>query len=731
MVNNFTHAHIIASGSQAKKAATLLADEIRIRIGELPEISESITQDNYILLSIKDESSSDAFCLSHENGAVVITAHRLRGLIYGYSCFLRKAEVKNKEIYLKNNITCSKAPSMKIRGHQLSYTDMNNTYEAWDFKTFRRYILDLMAFGVNMIEGTAAVADEKKNRLMKYDLDEAMDGESAICKELDLDFSVWHPLTTKLTDEETVENVREIYKNTPKLDVLFTPGGDPGDLKCEDFISRSIKMKNELKKKFPDIQLWPSAQAPHEYPDWGEKFKAEMAKLPEEIDGVIYGPNHAMPLDEMRRSLNIKYPIRFYPDVAHNVRCEIPVHFDRNDWHYAFASTLSREAVNPRPNEYRLLHMMTRQYLCGSVSYSEGVNDDVNKMIFSDMDFDFDCDIRESIRDYARLFLWQADTEKMTDALFGLEQNWEGDPAVNSSIDNTYNAFCDIMMNSPQLMNNWRFVLHLFRAECDKAVRDRRIYELNLIEKARIMTSLGKTEEAATILSSEFPDEYILLRNDLNLLAESLSKLIGIQLDVKNFGGMSWERGCTLDTIDNPVTDRRYLLAKFNENHTAEYLNDLFNRNKVDSDEYYFSFAEHGFAVCGKQEGEFYMDFEGDSNFDASIPMCMTNVYDHFNFKTEVAGLTGGDYILRVTYKSRPNKNIIHHKVSVNGNVIHDGEQYGGYRDTAYEKKFLADGFVSVVYDIKKDYIINGCAELEITEPLDGFMISEFRFTKA
>ena len=124
------------------------------------------------------------------------------------------------------------------------------------------------------------------------------------------------------------------------------------------------------------------------------------------------------------------------------------------------------------------------------------------------------------------------------------------------------------------------------------------------------------------------------------------------------------------------------------------------------------------------------MNFCGDSNFEAKLPMCMTKVYDHFNFKTKVAGLTGGDYILRITYKSRPNKSIIHHRITVNDNVVHDGGQFGGVRDVEFEKKYLASGFESIVYDIKEKWLVNGCAELEITEPLDGFMFSEFWFRK-
>lgn len=410
------------------------------------------------------------------------------------------------------------------------------------------------------------------------------------------------------------------------------------------------------------------------------------------------------------------------------MRCEIPVHFDRDDWHYAYASTLSREAINPRPSEYRLIHRLTKQYVCGSVSYSEGVNDDVNKFVFGALDFDPDADLREILRDYARAFFPGEDCEKIVDVIFGMEQSWNGDPAENWSVENVYRAL--IEMKSDKLMKNWRYVLFLFRASCDKIVRDRRIFELDLIDDARTQIRKGNIELAKEILSTDFDEEYKDLRAELFPLAEKLFNLIGMQLDVEHFGGMNVERGCVLDTIDMPVTDRNYLLNKIKSHPDSDYLAEIFDRNRVEKDEYYFSFAEHGFEVCGKQKGEFYMNFQGDDNADARLPMCITKVYDHFNFNCNVAGLTGGDYKLRVTYKSRPNEKINYHKITVNGNVIYDGPQFGGRRDGEYEKKFLADGYQSIVYDVPKDFLQNGCAELEITEPLDGFMISEFRFVK-
>ena len=725
---DFSDFKIVADSPTEIKAAELFAEEIEIRAGFLPEIVNEAPAGNFVSLIIEDESESEEYKVSHDDDKIFITAHRLRSLIYGFAEFIKAAVYEGKKIYLVKNISISRVPSMKIRGHQLSYTDMNNTVDMWGKAEYERYIRDLMLFGTNMVEADSGVREEKST-LMRFSQKEMLIAMSEICVEYDIDLSVWHELWSKDSDEETMAKMHKLYDDLPKLDVLFPPGGDPGDMQGEAFVQRCVKMKREMQKVFPNIQMWPSAQAPHEYPDWGERFVKEMAKCPEEIDGVIYGPNHAMPLDELRRKIDKRYPIRLYPDIGHNVRCETPVHFDRDDWHYALAATLSREAVNPRPSEYRLYHRITRQYAVGSVTYSEGVNDDLNKCVWGAMDLDFNYDLREIVKDYCRTFFPGADTDAIAELLISLEQNWSCDPVENGNIKANFDGFVAVANDYPHLMNNWRFVLHLFRAYCDNLVRDRRIFELGLIREAEVLIRKGDVDGAINILSTDFSDEYKLNRQKIDEYAELLFNQIGIQLDVEHYHGMSWERGCTLMTIDNPVTDRRYLLDKLQKKPENALL--YIDRDKVAHDEYYFSFAEHGFDVCGKQKGEFYMNFRGDQNFKAELPMCITKVFDHFNFDTTVSGLTSGDYKLRITYKTNPNDAIIHHKVTINGNVIHDGKQYGGVRDEEFEKLYLANGFASVVYDIPEKFIVNGSATLEITEPIDGFMISEYWFTKA
>lgn len=724
----FDRISVCAADAVSEKAAEILKDELSKRFGTLP-VSSGISDEKCIELKLEELSDSEEYTVSQCGTHITVCAHRLRGLIYAIGLFLRKCEISGKTLSLPRNISGKYEPVKKVRGHGICYTNMSNSYEAWDRNQLRQYIIELMFFGINTVEASFS-RNDRRTELMKYSYEESLCNTSRICEELDINLTVWYALTKKISAEETVSDMLRLFGDSPKINSLFLPGGDPGDMQAEDFALMCRKIKAGLKGKYPSLELWPSAQAPHEYPDWGERFKKVMEENPEEFDGVIFGPNHAMPLSEMRRSIDCRYPIHMYPDIGHNVRCETPVRFYDDDWHYAYASTLSRESVNPRPFDYRRYHAVTSRYLEGSVSYSEGVNDDINKAVWTSLDVNPDCSIREVLKDYSRLFFVNSAPDTVADIIFGLEQSWSCDPAESSTVDNTYRLIKNIAASDPSLCENWRYLLLLFRGQCDKLVRDRRLFELNLIEEAKQEISLGNISEAKKILETEFPEEYRSMRDELFPLAEKLFRLIGMQLDVAHFGGLNWERGCVLDTIDMPVTDRRYLLQKITEHSDKDYLTDIINRNHVQRDEFYFSFAEHGFAVCGRQEGEFYIDFRGDMNSDASMPMCMLKNYDHFNFKTEIAGLTGGDYILRVTYKESCADGKGQLKITADGNTVYSGPRPGGRRDTEYEQKYLAPGYVSVVYDVDKSFIHNGCTVLEMTEPEDGFVMNEFRFTK-
>ncbi|MBR6786145.1 MAG: hypothetical protein IKM25_07855 [Clostridia bacterium] len=721
----------------SKKAAELFSDELKNRLSDITVEYCEKSKANFAF-EHDDTLSKDSYRIDCAENCISVFASGIRGFIFGFGMFLRKIEKDGEAIILADNISGTYVPDKAIRGHQIGYRTTPNTYDAWSYEDYRRYYLDMMFFGSNTVEHIPYERGvSKRNRLMKYDEEEFLVKATEMADEFDLDVSLWHPNNDGETVEFAAERRGKLYEKIPRLNVVFPPGGDPGEYPPEEFVLRCREIAKAAKASHPDVQMWPSAQQPHSFPDWGVRFITEMEKLPDEINGVIIGPNKAFPIDELRRRLPAKYPLRLYPDITHNVRCEYPVHFDRDDWHFALTTGLSRECTNPRPREYRLIHRLTRPYVVGSVSYSEGITDDVNKAVWADMDFFPDCDLNTTLLDYCRLFFFGADAQKAADGIMLLELNWQCDPAENPSIDNTLRLFKELSADYPFLNDNWRFLQLLMRAKCDWVLRRRRLFELELIKKATREIRNGNLEIAKSILLADFDDNYKKERDDITALAKRLFELIGLQSDIENYCADNWERGAILETMDLPITDRKWLLGRLDaaaETSDAQsYMLKILDRNKVDSDEYYFSVALNGLEQCGvSQTGEVYMNFQGDrpNVNNGQMPVCMFKVYDNLTFKCKIGGLTADcDYTLRITYANR--KIDSHsHKITVNGNLIYEGTQFGGESDESYDKAMLCDGFVSASYTIHKETLVNGCAELEISEPEMGVMFSEFIIKK-
>lgn len=734
---NFNEILIFSQTDAEKKAAELLSEEIRIRTGKAAKLCSEKQNANFVF-ETKSDVPRDGYEIDCTGSAVCVYASGIRGFIYGMGMFLRKLIPVCGVPALSEDISGIYSPDKQIRGHQIGYRTTPNTYDAWSVEDYRRYYLDMMFFGTNIVEHIPYEKGvSKRNRLMKYDEEEFLVDASKMADEFDLDVSLWHPNNDGETVEQAAERRGKLYETVPRLNVVFPPGGDPGEFNADEFVLRCKEISKALKRSHPQAQMWPSAQQPHSIPTWGETFLEEMNKQPEEIDGVITGPNAAFPLDVLRRRLPSKFPIRLYPDVTHNVRCEYPVHFDRDDWHFALATGLSRESTNPRPREYRLIHRLTRRYIVGSVSYSEGVNDDVNKMVWADMDYFPNCELRTSLLDYCRLFFYGANPEKLADGILALELNWQCDPAENPTIDTTLEIFETAEKEYPFLSENWRFLQLLMRAKCDYVVRHRRIFELELIKLAEKEINKGNLLAAKAILETDYDGNYKKERADIDYLAKRLFELIGMQLDVEHYCADSWERGAVLETIDLPVTDRKWLLGRLNaaenEQSPEAFMQEAINRNIVRSDEYYFSVAQNGLEECGvAQQSGMYMNFQGDrpSVNNGAMPTSMFKVYDNLSFRCKVGGLDfDGDYRLRITYLSKKIPQLSGHKITANGHVVYEGTQFGGEKDEAFDSAFVAPGFETATYVLPKEYIENGCVDLEFSEPVMGVMFCEFWIT--
>ena len=85
--------------------------------------------------------------------------------------------------------------------------------------------------------------------------------------------------------------------------------------------------------------------------------------------------------NSLGRRLPKPYQLRWYPDITHCVRRQYQV-----PWmDPALGLTIGREPVNPRPVDYTQIYHMDYTFTDGFLSYSDGVNDDFNKCLWSQL----------------------------------------------------------------------------------------------------------------------------------------------------------------------------------------------------------------------------------------------------------------------------------------------------------------------------------------------------------
>src|SRR5205814_3789010 len=137
-----------------------------------------------------------------------------------------------------------------------------------------------------------------------------------------------------------------------------------------------------LRRYHPKGQMWVSPQSFTQA--WLEEFFEILKPEPAWLTGIVFGPQIRLSLSQLRAAVPSKYPIRHYPDITHSRQCQYPV----PGWDMAYAITEAREGINPRPLEQARIFRLLQPHTIGFLTYSEGCNDDVNKIVWSALGWD-------------------------------------------------------------------------------------------------------------------------------------------------------------------------------------------------------------------------------------------------------------------------------------------------------------------------------------------------------
>ncbi len=491
-----------------------------------------------------------------------------RGVFYAMAEFLKTAEFQKGKIIFDKKYELETAPMYALRGHQLGYRNTANSWDAWDYTQYEKYIRDLAFFGTNAIENIP-FQDGPQGPHMKISRDEMNLKMSEICLNYGLEYWVWTPANVNLADVDQYNNEvqfhTDFYKKCSQLDGVFFPGGDPGNNHPKFVLPFLKDISEALKKYHPKAGMWISLQGFSDeevnyFYEYLEKYQ------PTWLTGVVTGPS-SPDLAGTRFRLGKQYKHRHYPDLTHTVRCQYPT----ENWDQAFALTEGREVSNPQPFYYAKIHNRYAPFTDGFLAYSDGVHDDVNKVIWSQMAWDPSKDVRNVLVEYARNFFGYSVAEKAADGILALERNWVGPVEENGGIETTFAFWKNLEIENPQLQTNWRWQQLIMRAYYDTYVKRRKLYEQNLEIKANAVLSrapvLGSEKAMNEALdwvdladkSPIFPE----LRQKVVDYCEALFKSIGMQTSVLKYQASGAERGAILDFIDYPLNNRWWLADEF------------------------------------------------------------------------------------------------------------------------------------------------------------------------
>ena len=484
--------------------------------------------------------------------------------------------MKPGKVALPDRIELASAPKYPLRGHQLGYRPKTNSYDAWDLPQWERYIRDLALFGTNAIELIPPRSDDDADspHFPRPPL-EMMIGMSKICDDYGLDVWIWYPaMDANYADPKTVahalEEWGEVFRKLPRIDAVFVPGGDPGHTQPKYLMALLEKQAASLHRFHPKAQMWVSPQSFSA--EWLDEFLALLKAEPAWLGGVVYGPQVRVSLPELRKAVPAKYPIRDYPDITHSLRCQYPV----PDWDVAYALTEGRETINPRPrDESAIFHAFADQTI-GFITYSEGCNDDVNKVVWSALGWDPDADLLEVLRDYARCLVGLPDADADGFARGPLRPRAELARAAAGQRLGRDDARAVPHARAPRCRRGCWPTGGSSRPSTGpistptSAVR--LIHETDLEERA---LSTGCARPARPDRSrrwsrprpswtaparSRSPAD---LRARVFELAEALFQSIRMQLSVPRYKAISVGRGANLDTIDQVLNDREWLERRF------------------------------------------------------------------------------------------------------------------------------------------------------------------------
>ena len=433
----------------------------------------------------------------------------------------------------------STRPRWHLRGHQIAMS--NHLYQFEKPAELGAFLTDLNVFGTNFIE-----VAHVPGPILSNATSEALIAISKMLAARNMNMSIWWSAAFVRAN---MNALRTLFPQMPALNSLFFPGGDGGELSWADIIAASDALRQG---GHPSSSVWVSAQEVGaqtlEYFIAQLKSNATVRDALGPNGGAVYGPHNRVTLVDFVEMLSAEdransgspVNVRQYPDLAHSLNAQFPI----LGWDAPWAMAYGRQVVNPRPAFYaRVLEDRSNgsSATVGVGAYSEGLNDDLNKVIFSRMGEDSSVTMMQTVREYARYFFGAEAEDDAVAGLLGLEMNWQGrtrdtEERVASTLASLEAAAQKSLFMTPEGLG-WRMTMYLRRALMDAFVQRGHLHDLARVSSAKaILNNISisaqcttAVKQARVVLSSspaDDPQRAEWLRRILDLTA-SLNNTVG------------------------------------------------------------------------------------------------------------------------------------------------------------------------------------------------------------
>lgn len=410
----------VADSEQARKAVEVFADRIRER-------NLDIRSDGYgVLFKIDVGLENESFTIRSTESGVEILSGDVLGLLHGAGFFLRHTEFADS-----GTEPCawrgSQTPKCAIRGTYFA-SHFFNFYHVAPYDEMKRYIEDLALWGFNNVMAIFPFAD------MQNADDPACD---VFIDRLNAIFGMVHDLgmkaTTSFSNNSTYPGFPEQYRAKPiedptrlrtnhgylmcpsipeanqmllddigkvmsklqpsNIDIIMTWPYDEGGCGCEQchpwgkkgFLRTSRQIFELVGALLPNAQRCLATWL-FDTPDEGE-WEALAASLENDkwLDIILADSHTDFPAYPLAKGVPGNLQMINFPEVS------MWGLFPWGGW-----------GATPLPERFTRLWRQASHILSGGFIYSEGIFEDINKMVISQLYWHGDADWKETLRQYAR-----------------------------------------------------------------------------------------------------------------------------------------------------------------------------------------------------------------------------------------------------------------------------------------------------------------------------------------